>query len=92
MFQCGHREDCDTVERIVSQVEAELSEITNSGEFGRYRDFISDYAGAVLHRNTDQFRHGYCDEYTWHLQHGEGTCTRHFLRKLCIHHSIECQN
>ena len=40
------------MERIVSQVEAELSEITNSGEFGRYRDFISDYAGTVLHRNS----------------------------------------
>ena len=65
MCQCGHREDCDTVERIVSQVEAELSEITNSGEFGRYRDFISDYAGTVLHRNSHpQFRHRYCDEYT----------------------------
>ena len=52
MCQCGFREDCDTVERIVSQVEAELSEITNSGEFSRYRDFISDYAGTVLHRNS----------------------------------------
>ena len=48
------------MERIVSQVEAELSEITNSGEFGRYRDFISDYAGTVLHRNSHpQFRHRY---------------------------------
>ena len=81
------------MERIVSQVEAELSEITNSGEFGRYRDFISDYAGTVLHRNSHpQFRHRYCDEYTFHFQQGEGTCTRHFLRISCNLHSIECQN
>ena len=50
-FQCERLTDWDKVEEIVTHVESELNSITNSGQFERYKQFILDYSGVILHRS-----------------------------------------
>jgi len=49
--KCGAEAGCDKIEKIVSHVESELNEITNSGQFEDYKLFIKDYSGVILHKN-----------------------------------------
>ena len=39
------------VEGIVDYISAELEGITESGEFWRYEEFLTEYSGTVLHTN-----------------------------------------
>ena len=49
--QCSRLTDCDKIEEIVTHVETELNNITNSGDFEQYKQFIQDYSGVILHKN-----------------------------------------
>ena len=49
--KCGSEVEHDKVDCIVDYIENELNQITNSSDFQKYKDFIAEYSGTILHPN-----------------------------------------